>query len=489
MSAELKKRNHTPDDDDHPPAKRLKTQHVVRSVVQVRATVAEWSSVAPWKVCDQIQSEGSGFVIDGKRIVTNAHVVGKRRTTVSVKLNGQSTEYPARVTHISHHCDLAVLEVDDKEFHAAAEPLEIATEHEAPLLNERVVVCGYPVDGESISFTDGIVSRIEMAFYAESGTYLLTAQIDAVVNCGNSGGPVMHNGKVIGVAFQGAGQSKGISSIIPASVLLHMLSGREFATNVVAYDTLKSAMQRRYFKLPVGVTGVAVARLPPASETANVLQVGDVLHCLDGHVIDCHGKYEFRPSESMSFTHLISKRAPGDVIAATVYRQGEKLEIKLPCERLFAGTIAFTDYSKRPEFVMFAGLVFLPATYEVLQSRWSNSELPTRVAWHACQKDRQTAGTHTVILSSVLASEINTGQDSNAGLVLESCCGTVVKNVTHLAAIIDRAVADGAEQVSFTMENGSILAFDTKATMLSMHKIMEENDMTVARSLHASVAS
>lgn len=61
----------------------------------------------------------------------------------------------------------------------------------------------YPVGGECISITAGVVSRVEMTMYAQAEQELLSIQIDAAINPGNSGGPVVNDdGEVVGVAFQ-----------------------------------------------------------------------------------------------------------------------------------------------------------------------------------------------------------------------------------------------------------------------------------------------
>lgn len=54
------------------------------------------------------------------------------------------------------------------------------------------------------------MSRVESRNYAHSSTKLLTIQIDAAINNGNSGGPVLIGNKVAGVAFQGLSWSENI---------------------------------------------------------------------------------------------------------------------------------------------------------------------------------------------------------------------------------------------------------------------------------------
>ena len=55
-------------------------------------------------------------------------------------------------------------------------------------VQDAVAVVGYPIGGETISVTTGVVSRIEVTSYSHGATELLGIQIDAAINPGNSGG-------------------------------------------------------------------------------------------------------------------------------------------------------------------------------------------------------------------------------------------------------------------------------------------------------------
>ena len=61
----------------------------------------------------------------------------------------------------------------------------------------------FPIGGESISVTSGVVSRIEVTAYVHGSAELLGVQIDAAINSGNSGGPAFNaRGQCVGIAFQ-----------------------------------------------------------------------------------------------------------------------------------------------------------------------------------------------------------------------------------------------------------------------------------------------
>jgi len=57
------------------------------------------------------------------------------------------------------------------------------------LAQDSILVAGYPMGGDSLSITKGIVSRVVMTRYAHASNKLLGIQIDAAINPGNSGGP------------------------------------------------------------------------------------------------------------------------------------------------------------------------------------------------------------------------------------------------------------------------------------------------------------
>lgn len=81
-----------------------------------------------------------GFVIPGRRIITNAHVIADH-TFVLVRKHGSPTKYKAEVQAVGHECDLALLKVDSEEFWDGMNSLELG---DIPFLQEAVAVVGYP---------------------------------------------------------------------------------------------------------------------------------------------------------------------------------------------------------------------------------------------------------------------------------------------------------------------------------------------------------
>ena len=177
----------------------------------------------PWQTKQQRESTGSGFIVDGNRIITNAHCVADQ-AHVMVRKHGDPRKYSARVVAVGHECDLALLTTDSAEFWEGTQPLTFGG---IPNLQDPVAVVGYPTGGDNISVSVGVVSRVEPQQYVHGAASLLAIQIDAAINPGNSGGPAVLNKEVVGVAFQSLEGAENIGFIIPVPIIQHFLDDVE----------------------------------------------------------------------------------------------------------------------------------------------------------------------------------------------------------------------------------------------------------------------
>ncbi|MCK6549871.1 serine protease, partial [Myxococcota bacterium] len=175
----------------------------------------------PWDLEYQRNSGGSGCILEGKRILTNAHVVSDQ-VYVQVLKMGDSRKYSARVAYVDHDSETAIIEVEDERFFDDTIPVRFG---ELPFRQDKVAVYGFPIGGNELSITEGVVSRLEVLRYTHSQRDLLAIQTDAAINPGNSGGPVFMNGAMVGIAFQAHTQKEieKTGYVVPISVIRHFL--------------------------------------------------------------------------------------------------------------------------------------------------------------------------------------------------------------------------------------------------------------------------
>jgi putative serine protease PepD len=179
-----------------PPADDLAVGRAAASVVQLQTR----------------DSVGTGFVTDGSRVVTAAHVV--EHTPWVVKGDGQ--RHPATVVASDAALDLAVLAVAPDAL-ADLEPLAFADEQ--PALAEDVYVLTAPYGTGSVTVSRGIVSGI----VDQGGRSLL--QTDAAVNPGSSGGPVVSSsGDVVGVVSSKREDAEGVGFAVLAAEVTAFLA-------------------------------------------------------------------------------------------------------------------------------------------------------------------------------------------------------------------------------------------------------------------------
>jgi len=356
------------------------------SVIKVYCTHVEPNYSLPWQMRHQTSSSSTGFVIDGQRILTNAHCVDNY-AVVKVKKRGGSMKYVAQVLAIGRECDLALLTVREADFWRGMRPIELGP---LPLLQESVTVVGFPVGGDNLSITQGVVSRCDMQDYVHGCSELLAVQIDAAINPGNSGGPAFSVAQVcVGVAFQSLkdGSTENIGYVIPMSVVRHFLedvrrNGRYlgFCELGVELQRCENASLRAHCGMGSKSTGVMVKRVNPTCSASKTLQRGDVISHFDGIAIANDGTVPFRRGERISFSYLVSQKQVGEEATLRATRAGKALPpvaLTLPSNALLVPV----DSTRRkpgatdlrvPSYAIFGGLVFVPLCEPYLRSEYGD---------------------------------------------------------------------------------------------------------------------
>ncbi|MFF2065886.1 MarP family serine protease [Streptomyces sp. NPDC058200] len=142
--------------------------------------------------------EGSGFVFDDRRVMTNAHVVGGVEEP-TVQIGGKGRLYDAKVVLYDWRRDIAVLDVPD----LRATPLQF-TESDAES-GDSAIVAGFPENGAYDVRAARVRGRIDANgpdIYRRGEVQRDVYSLFATVRQGNSGGPLLTpEGKVYGVIF------------------------------------------------------------------------------------------------------------------------------------------------------------------------------------------------------------------------------------------------------------------------------------------------
>ena len=457
----------------------LNQEEIERSIVKIY-TVAKYPNyLEPWNSTIS-RSNGSGSIIAGNRILTNAHVVANQ-TFLEVKKYGDTKRYPAKVLEVSHEADLALLEVQDKEFFKGTKPLEFGV---LPNIQDKVTVYGYPMGGSTISVSKGIVSRIEHNHYAHSGQSFLAIQIDAAINPGNSGGPAMSDGKVVGVVMQQIVMSQNIGYIVPIDVVQHFLKDIEdgeydgFPKLGIYTEKIENPTQKKYYQLDEDMGGIIVVDIVHNSPFKDVLQKDDIIIAIDGHKIESDGTVAFRPNQYTHFKYYIDMHQYGDEVALNIFRKGKELtlKVKLP-EKKSPENMRYAnlEYDKMPSYFMIGGYVFVPVTQNLLNVsrapllplRYKSTKYPT--------KEKQ----ELVVLLKVLASELSRG---DYGLSLWEVEKVNSKKFKDFKEFYDLVMNGKENYIVLEDEDGSKVIIDRKKALSIESELLHRYSIKAAKS-------
>ncbi|KAK6940903.1 Protease Do-like, PDZ domain [Dillenia turbinata] len=482
----------------------------------------------------------SAFMIGDGKLLTNAHCV-EHHTQVKVKRRGDDTKYVAKVLARGVECDIALLSVESQEFWKGAESLRFGR---LPSLQDAVTVVGYPLGGDTISVTKGVVSRIEVL--------------------GNSGGPAFNDqGECIGVAFQvfRSEEAENIGYVIPTTVVSHFLNDYErngkytgFPCLGVLLQKLENPALRACLKVHSN-EGVLVRRVEPTSDANNVLKQGDVIVSFDGVRVGCEGTVPFRSNERIAFRYLISQKSFSVTsallcimkLSESVIMWGNgsyrshclseecndsrdrnsryfsvvilpaKSRMKVVCLSLimldyrFAGDVAELGIIRagnfmkvnvvldprvhlvpyhieggQPSYLIIAGLVFTPLSEPLIDEECEDS-IGLKLLAKARYSLARFKGEQIVILSQVLANEVNIGYEDMGNqqasyfpcLTVLKLNGIRIRNIHHLAHLVDSCKD---KYLLFEFEDNFLVVLEREAAIAASSCVLRDYGIPSERS-------
>ena len=340
----------------------------LNAVVKLEVTTAKPDIRCPW-VNRTDSGTGSGVVIDKGRILTCAHCVTDA-CYIRVRKHNEDMLYHGSVQFVDNDADLALVRVDDPAFMDGITPMEIG---ETPHVQDDVLAVGYPRGGEDISYTRGIVSRIEDIRYSHGCSCLLGIQVDAAINPGNSGGPVLDlkTGKVAGIAFQGKEDGESLGYIIPPDIIRHFLTdikdGRVdgFPDFVLfSTDPMESPAMRRYYGMGSGRTGVIVVDVDRVLGKDSI-HTDDIILEIDGYKVSNSGRIRLKGGEPRSLYYPLYVRQIGEKIPVKVYRNGTVVETFITAAKKEI-RIRRWMYDAKPDYFVYGGFVFTTISFDYL---------------------------------------------------------------------------------------------------------------------------
>jgi S1-C subfamily serine protease len=447
------------------------------AVVKVFATQRHPDMARPWAKAAPMEVSGSGVVIEGKRILTNAHVVSYA-TQVQVQGSQSGDKVAATVMAYAPGIDLAVLKVEDESFFGNRPPLPRASS--LPHVRDAVFAYGFPTGGTTLSITRGIVSRIEFTQF-NSLTSGLRIQIDAAVNPGNSGGPAIADNKMIGLVFSHLRNAENISYIIPneeIDLFLRASAEGSYAGKPGMWDelqTLENPALRGYLKLDKSVRGMVV-HVPDEDTPGYPLKQWDVITHIAGTPIDDQGMVSIRSDLRVAFGYLIQQKAHAGRVPLTVVRdsRSQQVELPVPTQRPLLIDDLKGTY---PSYFIYGPVVFERATLEgltLMRARGGLSAIGSPLMARLGERPDPQHDDLVMIPAPLFPHALSTGYGDPTGSVLKSVNGTPVKSLAHLVSLL-RDLKDPYVVLDFDNRISESMVFPREQIAAATEAILTDN--------------
>ena len=446
---------------------------VKKALVKVYTSHQLFDYLSPWQYGQSANSTATGFIIDGERIITNAHAVLNSKF-LQVRKEGDSKKYKAVVKFTSEEYDLALVEIEDKSFFKGTVPLKLGT---LPEIQEKLTVYGYPLGGDKLSTTQGIVSRMEHNTYTLTNRKFLIGQTDAAINSGNSGGPVVSKGKVAGVAFAGLNSADNIGYFIPVNILNNFLEdikdGKYDGSPLlgVEWSELESPSHRRMLGIEAKTGGILIKKVFKNSPFEGVLQKNDVLMKLDNYPVEYDGTIEFRKNEKTDFSYVNQQKKYGDNLSYEIIRDKKTKtgQVKLEKKDIKYTVVTEVTIETPPSYMVYGGLLFEPltsnymaGTIEKLGSVYDREEL---------YKDYK----ELVVLVRVLPFDVNLGYTDAVNQIIVKVNGEKYKDFKDFAQKV-KNVKSGF--IVFENDNGDEIVLDVKEVEEQREELMQNYNIS-----------
>ena len=418
-------------------------QDVREAIVKVYTVSNSPDYYNPWSMQGPRSSSGSGCIIEDNLILTNAHVVSNH-TFLQVRKYGDTQRYRAEVVAVSHLTDLALLTVEDPDFFAGEPALSLG---ELPETQQEVLVYGFPMGGDMLSITKGVISRIEHQPYVHSSSVFLAGQIDAAINPGNSGGPVLVDDKIVGVVMAGIPAAQNIGYMVPVPVIKHFFEDLEdgefdgYPSLGISVQDMENEGLRKYYQMEEDMSGVLINQIVPGSPADGNLEIGDILLSIEEYTVGNDGTIEFRTNERTHLNYVIQQKQIGEDIGLAILRDGtiDNISINLSRSLKKDRLVPMEQYEVMPTYYICGGLVFCPLTKNLLNiwgSQWAQSA-PRELVCQLLNNIPEQEDQQIVLLLKALAAEVNQGYQNVNTWVIDRVNGEKIWNMVDLVEKIE----------------------------------------------------
>jgi serine protease Do len=455
-------------------------EQVKDTVVQVFAQIAEFDLLQPYRTPQQYPVWGSGFFInDEGYLITNAHVINQARSVwIQIPSLGRHI-IDVEVIGLTPDRDLALLRVkpDGLALIQAAlgsVPFLTIGNSDEVRRSDEVLALGYPLGQQSLKSTTGVISGREQHMI----------QIDAAINPGSSGGPLLNElGQVVGINSAGITEAQNVGYAIPINDLKIVLPDL-YKTKLVRkpflgilYNNASEALTEYLGNPQPG--GCYIVEVVKGSTMFKAgVKPGDMLYEINGHTLDFYGDMTVPWSEDkISIIDYVSRIPAGEQVHVVVYRKGERKEFTIAFDltELPAIRKVYPGYEEI-DYEVIAGMVVMELTLNHIHIM--EKIVPGLVKFAEMKHQSEPA----LLITHIFAdSQLYRTRTVTPGSTINEINGVTVTTLAELRDALKQTAHD--KFLTLKASDNLMRVSDNLLVVLPWEKVLEEEPM-LARDYH-----
>jgi S1-C subfamily serine protease len=300
-----------------------------KSVVRIAGEYISWSYLYPG-IFETTSGTGSGFCVEGKRIITNNHVATNAET-LRISFPDSSKSYSAYVVYDVYELDLAILKIheqDEEEFWKIAKPLKLG---EDPKREDKIILTGYAMGSYQFIISRGRILRPDFT------DVLLVYQVDAKATHGNSGSAALNQkGDVIGVIYSYTNHDTyKVIQLIPVShvkLIIKMMSKDSVYRGLCGMHITSQSMINDSISSYYGIEG-EYGILVSECKYDKGFKEGDIIMSIDGNPIYKNKSYYDKEREiKLPYWFITAIKSQGEKVDVELIRNKKRIKIVYECQ-------------------------------------------------------------------------------------------------------------------------------------------------------------
>jgi PDZ domain-containing secreted protein len=205
---------------------------------------------------------------------------------------------------------------------------------------------------------------------------------------------------------------------------------------------------------------------------ANALKVGDAILAVDGNQVYSNGLIKV-DGETVDMNEVVERKFAGDKIKIDLLRDGKKMSSEVQLKRFLPYLIMGEQYNQRPQYVLYAGLLFQPMNRNLMEAHNIRDPLVSYVYDNYLTKEIYKERPEVVILTSILPDEVNSYLQGFQHSIVDEVNGVKIKSLKDLDAALKKKEGDGKFIVIKLLEKNRPLVLKRELADAAHPRIMQ----------------